>query len=53
MIRTVAIGAHGGLVVPGVPLLVITLVATGAGVVAAIVPARRAARIDILDAVAG
>jgi putative ABC transport system permease protein len=37
--------------VPGVQLAVITLLAGGAGVVAAVGPARRAARLDVLDAI--
>ncbi len=37
--------------VPGLQLAVITLLAGGAGVVAAVGPARRAARLDVLDAI--
>jgi putative ABC transport system permease protein len=37
--------------IPGVQMVVITLLAGGAGVVAAVGPARRAARLDVLDAI--
>jgi putative ABC transport system permease protein len=36
--------------VPVVPLVVFALVALGAGVLAAVLPARRASRLDVLDA---
>jgi putative ABC transport system permease protein len=37
--------------IPGVQMVVITLLAGGAGVVAAVGPARRAAKLDVLDAI--
>ena len=40
-------------VIPVVPVVVITVGATAAGVAAAVLPARRAARIDVLTALAG
>lgn len=53
MIGALGIGSPGGLVVPIGPVLIVTGVASLAGVVAALLPSRRAARIDILSAVAG
>ncbi len=53
MIGAVGIGASAGLVVPVGPLLIVAGVASLAGVAAAVLPSRRAARIDILAAVAG
>ncbi len=41
-----------GLSVPIVPIVVLVLVAAGAGVAAAWLPARRAGRLDVLDAIA-
>lgn len=52
MVSASATQGFGELVVPVVPLLVVTVMAVGAGVAAALVPARRAARIDILSAIA-
>jgi putative ABC transport system permease protein len=52
---TIAIAAENpGLLqfrLPIVQLVVIVVVATGAGIVAAVLPARRAARMDVLEAV--
>ena len=39
--------------IPTVQMIVITLLAGGAGVVAAVGPARRAAKLDVLDAISG
>ena len=41
-----------GFSIPIVPIVVLVLVAAGAGVVAAWLPARRAGRLDVLDAIA-
>ncbi len=53
MIGAVGLGTSGGLVVPVGPLLIVAGVASLAGVAAAVLPSRRAARIGILAAVAG
>ncbi len=52
MVRAIATQGFGRLVVPLGSLATITAIATIAGVGAALMPARRAARIDILKAVA-
>ena len=39
--------------IPTVQMIIITLLAGGAGVVAAVGPARRAAKLDVLDAISG
>ena len=52
MVHTIAIDGYARFVVPAGSLLVISLIATIAGVAAAVLPARRAARIGILTAVA-
>jgi ABC-type antimicrobial peptide transport system permease subunit len=41
-----------GLSIPVAPIVVLVLVAAGAGVAAAWLPARRAGRLDVLDAIA-
>lgn len=52
MVQVLADDGFSQLVVPGGQLLVITLIAALCGVVAAIRPARRAARLDVLQAIA-
>jgi putative ABC transport system permease protein len=52
MVRAIATGSFGRLVIPVGSLVTVTAIAAIAGVMAALMPARRAARIDILKAVA-
>jgi putative ABC transport system permease protein len=52
LVRALASEGIGTFTVPVVQLLVIVVLAALAGVVAAIVPARRAARLDVLEALA-
>lgn len=52
MVRTVATDGFGQLVIPVGQLVVVATLATLAGVGAAVMPARRAARLDVLGAIA-
>ena len=52
MVRALADSGFGTLVIPGAQLAVIALLAAGCGVIAAIRPARHAARLDVLSAIA-
>jgi putative ABC transport system permease protein len=52
LVRALASEGFGTLVLPGPALLVIVVLGAVAGVVAAVVPARRAGRIDVLQALA-
>jgi putative ABC transport system permease protein len=52
MVLALADKGFGDLVVPGGQLLVIALIAALCGILAAVLPARRAARLDVLAAIA-
>ncbi|MDQ6617133.1 MAG: FtsX-like permease family protein [Actinomycetota bacterium] len=52
LVSALSFGTDKVVSVPAAPLVVVVVLATLAGVVAAIVPARRAARLDVLQAIA-
>ena len=52
VVAALPVSFASGLSVPVVPIVVLMLVAAGAGVAAAWLPARRAGRLDVLDAIA-
>lgn len=52
MVRALADEGFGGVVIPSTSLAVIALLAAMCGIVAAVLPARRAAKLDILGAIA-
>jgi len=52
MVRAMASQGFTEFVVPSASLAVVTVIAAAAGVLAAVLPARRAARLDVLEAIA-
>jgi putative ABC transport system permease protein len=52
MVKALEEEGFGGVVIPGGQLLVVCLLAVLCGVLAAVFPARRAAKLDVLGAIA-
>lgn len=52
MVNTLAVGGVARFVIPTGTIIIVTTIATIAGVAAAVLPARRAARVDVLTAMA-